>query len=166
MSCDLLYSYTLRMEHGYDSEAFSDITNTWECKYSVLSTASGPYWRSKTVPASRTSSILWSGQYQRWILCPSFVPGIKPLCVRKNWSQEFAHGIVIKRRMCQWNSFRAATNKRDDERQRRQRKSAMDSGRRQPQLLRELANLNSHMGLYQKEGASKVWLLVHKTIHY
>ena len=32
------------------------MTDTWECKYSALSAASGTYWSSDAGPATRTSS--------------------------------------------------------------------------------------------------------------
>ena len=52
----LVTFFTVRKEYGCVSEIFSDLTNTWECKYSALSPASGPYWSSDPGPATRSSS--------------------------------------------------------------------------------------------------------------
>ena len=40
--CRCLVTFiTVQKEYGRVSEIFSDLTNTWECKYSALSAASG-----------------------------------------------------------------------------------------------------------------------------
>ena len=55
--CRCLVTFcTVWKEYGCVSEIFSDLTDTWECKYSALSPDSGPYWSSDAGPATRTLS--------------------------------------------------------------------------------------------------------------
>ena len=56
MSCDFLYSTEGIWLWSRSIYVISDMTDTWECKYTTLSAASVTYWSSDAGPATRTLS--------------------------------------------------------------------------------------------------------------